>query len=125
MPAMQKMRPAASEQSPDPPRIQSEKRDEQRIISHAPLIFTPFSSKFHREYASMTFNHSQGGMCLESAEPFRNGSVLYIRIVNSTFDELYHENRQHLRTSTLAEVVWCREQQDKFGTYYRIGVRYF
>lgn len=124
MSAMQQKIPPTSDQSFEPPKIQPQKRIEQRIISHAPLFFTPFSSKFHREYASMTFNHSRSGMCMESAEPFKHGSVIYIRIANTAFDQLYQVNRQYLRTSTLAEVMWCHEQQDKFGTYYRIGVKY-
>jgi hypothetical protein len=121
---MQPKRLPPSKQRFDPPQIQPDKRIEQRIISHAPLIFTPFSSRFHREYASMTFNHSRSGLCMESAKPFKYGSVLYIRLSTTALDHLYQVNRQYLRTSTLGEVMWCREQQNKLGTRYRIGVKY-
>ena len=107
------------------PRAQAEKRQDERIISHAPLIVALFNTKFRREYASMTFNHSRGGMCLESAEPFKPGSVLYIRLNNAPDDQLYHGNRDHLRTSTLGEVKWSRECRDKFSTYYQLGVKYY
>ena len=106
-------------------RIAADQRKDERIISHTPIIIAPFSTRFHREYASMTFNHSRNGMCLEAAEPFKPGYVLYIRLGNAPVDQVYHVSREHLRTSTLAEVKWCREFRDKFSTYYRIGVKYY
>jgi hypothetical protein len=109
----------------DQPKIQADKREDERVTSHAPLIVTLFSIRFHHEYASMTFNHSKGGMCLEVAEPFRPGSVLFIRLNNAPVDQIYHGNREHLRTSTLAEVKWSRECRDKFSTYYQLGVKYY
>ena len=105
--------------------IVADHRADERIPSHAPLIISRFSTRFHREYASMTFNHSRGGMCLESAEPFKPGSVLFIRLNSAPDDQLYHGNREHLRTSTLAEVKWSLECLDKFSTYYRVGVKYY
>lgn len=104
--------------------IRQDQRRELRITSHAPLIFTRFSLRFQREHASMTFNHSKDGMCMEASEPCRPGSVLFIRLGAAEIDDVYHANRRHLRTTALAEVKWCREHSDKFGTYYRIGVRY-
>jgi len=103
----------------------ADQRKDKRIISHAPIIIAPFSTRFHREYASMTFNHSINGMCLEAAEPFKPGYVLFIRLGNAPVDQVYHGNWKHLRTSTLAEVKWCREFRDNFNTYYRIGVKYY
>jgi hypothetical protein len=120
----QKMPPPAEENF-DQLRMPQDQRREERITSHAPLIFTRFSIRFHRELASMTFNHSRGGMCMEASEPCSPGSVLFIRLGNAKVDEIYHANRKYLRTTTLAEVKWCREHRDKFGTCYRIGVKYF
>jgi hypothetical protein len=109
----------------DQPKIQADKRKDERITSHATLIVSLFSTRFHHEYASMTFNHSKGGMCLEAAEPFRPRSVLFIRFNNATDNQIYHEKWKYLRTSTLAEVKWSRECRDKFSTYYRLGVKYY
>ena len=94
-------------------------------MSHVPVVIAPFSTRFYREYASMTFNHSKGGMCIEAAEHLKSGSVLYIRLAKSPSDDVYHGNRKNLRISTLAEVKWCRELEDKFGTYYLVGVKYY
>ena len=109
----------------DVPLLRQDQRKEERIASHAPLIFTYFSTRFHREQASMTFNHSRVGMCMETSEPCKPGSILFIRLSNAKIDEVYQQNRKYLRTTTLAEVKWCREHQDKFGNYYQIGVKYF
>jgi hypothetical protein len=123
--SMQQKRPPPPEKNFEQLRMPQDQRREERITSHAPLIFTRFSIRFHREHASMTFNHSRGGMCMEASEPCSLGSVLFIRLGNAKIDEIYHINRKYLRTTTLAEVRWCSEHQDKFGTYYRIGVKYF
>ena len=48
-----------------------------------------------------------------------------VRASNAPVDQVYHGNREHLRTSTLAELKWSRESRDKFSTYYRIGVKYY
>lgn len=109
----------------DQPDRQADQRKEERIRSHAPLVVSLFSTKFRREHASMSFNHSRGGMCLEATEPFNPGSVLYIRLGDASVDQVYHGNQDHLRTTTLAEVKWCREYRDKFSNYYRVGVRYY
>ena len=123
--ANQQKNKLAPDEKTDRPGIQVEQREDERIRSHAPLIVAPFSTKFHREYASMSFNHSRGGMCLEAAEPFKPGAVLYIRLGNAAVDQVYEGNRDHLRTTTLAEVKWSREYRDEFSTYYRIGVKYY
>lgn len=107
------------------PGTEVNRRKDERIRSHAPLVVALFSTKFRREYASMSFNHSKGGMCLEVAEPFKPGSVLYIRLDKAPDDQVYHGNQDLLRISTLAEVKWIREYQDKFSTYYRVGVKYY
>jgi len=119
----QKRQPPA-ENNIDQLRIRQDQRNEARITSHAPLIFTRFSLRFHREHTSMTFNHSKNGMCMEASEPYWPGSVLFIRLGNAKIDDVYHINRKYLRTTALAEVKWCREHRDKFGTYYRLGVKY-
>jgi hypothetical protein len=109
----------------DRPQFQAEKRQDERIPSHAPLIVSLFSTRLRHECASMTFNHSKEGMCFELTEPFNPGTVLFIRMNNDPDDQVYDNNREHLRTSTLGEVKWCREYRDKFSSNYRIGVKYY
>jgi hypothetical protein len=104
---------------------EDEKRQAKRFMSHAPVIFSVFGSKFHREYASMTFNHSDSGLCIEAGEAIPPGTTLYIRRGKINTDEPCDTRWQCLRTSSLGEVRWCREIADKFGTYFCIGVRYY
>jgi hypothetical protein len=102
-----------------------DKRRDKRLMSHAPLIFSIFGSNFQRESASMTFNHSRGGLCFEAAEPIKPGTTLCIRRGKAPVDESHDARWEHLPTSSLGEVRWCRELADKFGTYYCIGVKYY
>jgi hypothetical protein len=102
-----------------------EKRRDKRLLSHAPVIFSIFGSKFHREYASMTFNHSDGGLCIETAQAIHPGTTLYIRRGKINTDEPCDTRWQRVRTSSLGEVKWCREIADKYGSYFCIGVRYY
>ena len=109
----------------DSTRNQDDKRLDERYSSTAPVIFSFFGCKFQREFASMTFNHSKNGLCLEAAEEIKPGTTLFIRRGTLLADEPYEINWKHLRNTSLGEVRWCRELEDKFGTYYRVGVRYY
>jgi len=104
---------------------EDEKRRDERFMSHAPVIFSILGSGFHRECASMTFNHSDGGLCLESAAPLKPGTTLWLRREKPGAVDGHAARWDHMRPSCLAEVRWCRELTDKFGTYYCIGVRYY
>jgi len=101
------------------------KRRDKRFSSHAPVTFSVLGTKFGREFASMTFNHSKSGLCLETAEEVKPGTVLFIRRGRHPVDEQHDVNWKHLRHASLGEVRWCRELEDKFGAYYCLGVRYY
>lgn len=101
------------------------KRKDKRLTSHMPVIFSRFGTKFHREFESVTFNHSKGGMCFEAVEAFKPGTTLFIRVGDSSVAKVYDGNWNHLRTSTLAEVKWCRELPDERRACYCVGVRYY
>jgi hypothetical protein len=103
---------------------EDDKRRDKRFVWHAPIIFSIFGSKFHREYSSMTFNHSGGGLCIEVAETINPGTTLYLRRGKINTDENYDLRWHHLRASFLGEVRWCREFSDKLGIYHCIGARY-
>jgi hypothetical protein len=108
----------------NPNSARQEKRQDERFSAHLSVIFSLFGTKSHREYASMTFNHSRNGMCIEAGEAIRPGTTIYIRRENKPVDVNYEANWKHLRNFSLAEVRWCRELTDKFGSYYRVGVKY-
>ncbi len=99
-------------------------RQDERFSLQAPVIFSHFGSKFHREYTVMTFNLSKNGLCLEVAEAIKPGATIYLRKGITPADEGYAANWNHLRTASLGEVRWCRELADKSGTYC-VGVKYY
>lgn len=102
-----------------------EKRADERFASNAVIIFSNFSTKNWAENHSLTLNLSAGGMCFESRHPLRRGANLYIRTGQNLETVSGICNWDLLRTSTLAQVRWCREMTREDGTWYRIGVKYF
>lgn len=99
----------------------TDKRSHARIASNAPIIYSLFSTRFWKEYPSMTRNHSESGMCFKSSHPLAPGSNLFIRAARQPNSD----SAVPLRNSTLAEVKWCRELADEQATGYCIGARYY
>jgi hypothetical protein len=104
---------------------QKEKRADERFVSQAAIIFSFFSTSDWDENRSVTLNLSAGGMCFESRRAFKPGSDLYIRAGRNPATVSGNGNCDLLRSSTLAEVRWCRELIREEGTRYSIGVKYF
>ena len=98
----------------------SERRHEERILFNLPVVIA--RSGLNREFLSMTFNRSEGGLCLETSEPFEPGAVLDMRPGHSPIGQT---DRTALSTFTRIEVQWCSEYLDEFNTLYRIGVKSF
>ena len=101
-----------------------EKRANERFASNAAIIFSYFSTKNWVENPSVTLNLSVGGMCFESRHSFKAHADLYIRIGQKPETVSGIRDRNLLRTSTLAEVRWCREISHEDGARYSIGVKY-
>jgi hypothetical protein len=101
-----------------------EKRAEERFASHASIIFSCFSTRNWSENRSVSLNLSAGGMCFESRLSFKPGADLYIRSGQNRETVSGNGNCDLLRSSTLAEVRWCRELIREDGTRYSIGVKY-
>ena len=102
----------------------SDKRANERLPANASIIFSNFSTKNWHEIPSVTLNLSAGGMCFESRHSFKPGADLYIRAAQNPPAVWGNGHCNLLRTSTLAEVRWCRETTRQDGTCYRIGVKY-
>jgi hypothetical protein len=101
-----------------------EKRAAERFASDTAIIFSNFSTKNWSENSSVTLNISSGGMCFESRHSLKPHTNLYIR--TGQIPEMAHGicKWNLLRTSTLAEVRWCREVTGEDGCWYSIGVKY-
>jgi hypothetical protein len=101
-----------------------EKRTGERFTSNAAIIFCIFSTKNWTENRSVTLNISAGGMCFESRHSLKPHANLYIRTGQNPEMVSNIPNWHLLRTSTLAEVRWCREISDEDNCGYSIGVKY-
>jgi hypothetical protein len=101
-----------------------EKRAGERFVSNAAIIFSNFSTKNWVENFSVTQNISAGGMCFESKHSFKPHTNLYIRTGQDAEMVSGIRNWNLLRTSTLAQVRWCRESTREGGTWYTIGGKY-
>jgi hypothetical protein len=99
----------------------TEKRSNKRVASNAHIIFSLFSTRFWCEYPSMTRNHSESGMCFESSHPMMPGTNLFIR---SDQRPNLHSNVR-LRSTTLAEVMWCQKLSDEDPNSYCVGAKYY
>jgi hypothetical protein len=102
-----------------------DKRQDERFSLHAPIIFSRVGANCHRKYASVTFNASKNGLCIESAVAIKPGTTILIHRGNLISDKGYTTGWKQVRTSSLAEVRWCRELTADFGTYYSVGAKYY
>jgi hypothetical protein len=106
------------------PRIQPERRQDERTASLASVILVFDNHSLPGEFVSMTLNHSRNGMCLETAEFFEPRSRIRIQPFQGPPYGLCPDCRPHLQTARPAEVRWCREFPDESNLFFRIGVRY-
>jgi hypothetical protein len=106
------------------PRIQPDRRQDGRTVSHVSVIIAFDNHGLPGEFVSMTLNHSRNGMCLETADFFQPRSRIYIQPFQGPPDGLCPDCRPHLQTARTAEVRWCREFPDESNLFFRIGVRY-
>jgi hypothetical protein len=102
----------------------SERRAYKRCSFQTPVICTHFNSD--RFYHAKTTNHSQEGINFVSDFPLKNGASIYVRV-----DYYSHNDHQPsicdcggVRQIGLAEVKWCREIPDEYGSFYKIGLKY-
>ncbi len=84
-------------------------------------------SVFNREafFDAELCDFGPGGMGMESERRLSAGTSIYVRLVFRPTAGTAAAGAEPLRTSTLAEVKWCRELADERPPRYRIGVRYY
>jgi len=100
----------------------TEKRSTERIPFDTEIVFTYFIANNEGQYQARTFNHSPGGLGFNTKFPLGKGASVYIRAAD---DRICSDSLTCLRTTTLAEVKWCRVSSDAAGLNYRVGVRYY
>jgi len=102
-----------------------EKRGEKRRTESASIVFSPFSIKNWSARSSKVGNFSSNGMYFMANRALQPGATIYIRAENSSTPKRYDNESGRLRTTTLAQVKWCRPvAEDSFGIRFGIGVKY-
>ena len=100
----------------------TEKRSTARILFDTEIVFTYFNANDEGQFQARTFNHGPDGLGFKTKHPLGKGASVYIRAAD---DRVCSGSLTCLRTTTLAEVKWCRESADSTGLNYRVGVRYY
>jgi len=106
-----------------------DKRRDVRIPVDAYITFTPFVTRNEVKFRTKTFDCSTEGMAFESKCCLKKGNSLFIHTEYPPYPGTkrkfyYSRDRQCLRTTTLAEVKWCREMSGESEYNYRVGVKY-
>ena len=99
-----------------------DQRNAKRCRYCATIGFSYFNRK--QTHTAELVNFSQEGMCFKSKISLKPGATVFIRLKETTPLDLFPDSCSGLRSTTLAEIKWCREIGDDAAIYYEIGVRY-
>ena len=101
-----------------------EKRDGKRHTESASIIFSPFSIKNWSDTSSKVGNFSSNGVYILTNRALQPGATIYIRAENISSPKRCDDGSGQLRTTTLAQVRWCRPVAEHSGFRFGIGVKY-
>ena len=101
-----------------------EKRGEKRRTESASIVFSPFSIKNWSARSSRVGNFSSNGMYFMDNRALQPGATIYIRAENISSPKRCNDGSGQLRTTTLAQVRWCRPVAEDSGFRFGIGVKY-
>jgi hypothetical protein len=101
-----------------------EKRGEFRHTESASIIFSPFSIKNWSARSSKVGNFSNNALYFMANSALQPGATIYIRAENTSSSKRCKDGSGQLRTTTLAQVRWCRPVEEDSGFRFGIGVKY-
>jgi len=103
-----------------------EKRGEFRRTESASIVFSPFSIKNWNARSSRVLNFSNDGLYFMANCALQPGATIYIRAESSPTSRRGDNDNDsgQLRTTTLAQVRWCRPVEEDSGFRFGIGVKY-
>jgi len=101
-----------------------EKRGEFRRTESASIVFSPFSIKYWNARSSKVGNFSNNGLYFMAKRALQPGATIYIRAENILSSKRCNDGSGQLRTTTLAQVRWCRPVAEDSGFRFGIGVKY-
>jgi len=102
----------------------NERRAYKRCSFQTRIICAYFNSD--RFYHVESTNHSQEGINFVSDFPLKTGANIYVRVDYDSHDD--HKpgicDCGGVRQISLAQIKWCREIPDGYGSFYKIGLKY-
>ncbi|RJQ86863.1 MAG: hypothetical protein C4519_01300 [Desulfobacteraceae bacterium] len=100
----------------------SEQRAGARRDADQPIAFSLFNTRQRLlEHPCRTCNHSETGMCFESFQRLHPGMVLCIMRDQAPPAHVGELSRE----TALAEVRWCRLNEEDNSGFYKVGVRFY
>jgi hypothetical protein len=107
--------------------IAAERRRGARHPQRLPLVLSIFNRPGAQE--AWLVNCSQEGICVETAQPLRQGTSVQLRVVASVSSDEPVGGKNPLfpglPTTALGEVKWCITRGPGRSPRYSIGIRYY
>lgn len=104
-------------------RISPDQRIKARRDIDQPMAFSLFNTRQRiLEHPCRSYNHSETGMCFESLQALFPGMVLCIM---RDQPQVQTGAGESARETLLAEVKWCRPNENNKQDSFRVGVRFF
>lgn len=98
-------------------------RVNKRFECELPIIYKYFNpDNFLDEFKigeGTAYNYSLNGMSFETTKQIPQNIPVYIKAQNNSVSGFDAHEGHH------AEVKWCKEKDNKFGSYYSIGVQFY
>jgi PilZ domain len=100
-----------------------QKKDERRVYDRyridAPIVYAYHDTDHF--FQAVMCNHSNEGMCFNTAQPVDPGSDIYIMMENYSPDSTDAD----LYDGYFAEVKWCQQLTSHKVPGYQVGVKYY
>lgn len=100
-----------------------EKRSKIRFYDQGSVICSQFNVVEHHD--AQMVNFSSSGMCLRTHRLFKPGTTVLIRLNHCPQGDAVRQEEGGLRTTTLAKVQWCRDDDIQSGPRFLSGLQYF
>lgn len=103
---------------------ENERRHSTRHDIKASIIYFLFTSLPTDNYDAKVINSSNYGICFQSRWPLKPRQCVCIRKKHDAEDDIGLSCEGGIKELSLAEILWCKEYEDRSKTQYNIGVKY-
>jgi hypothetical protein len=100
-----------------------QKRANKRHKCEASVICNCFNKD--KTVNATMLNCGEGGMYFESDSFFKEGTNIFFKVKSCSFNTFAPEFCNGLRTTSLAQVRWCKEMVSQDASRFGFGVKYY